>query len=77
MTAALELLGRYFEYVIVDGPPLMPVTDALIISSQVNGVILVVHGGKTPKGAVQKARNLLRSVDAKILGTSDQQSQDG
>ena len=52
----------------LDGPPLVPVTDALVVSPQVSGVVLVVHGGKTPKEAVQKARNLLRSVDAKILG---------
>ena len=35
MKAALELLSRYFEYIIVDGPPLMPVTDAAVISSLV------------------------------------------
>ena len=53
---------------IIDGPPLVPVTDALVVAAQVSGVVLVVHGGKTPKAAVQKARNLLMSVDAKILG---------
>jgi capsular exopolysaccharide synthesis family protein len=69
MTTAFEWLGRNFEYVLVDAPPLMAVSDALIVSRQVGGVILVVHGGKTPKEAVQKARNLLMSVNAKILGT--------
>jgi capsular exopolysaccharide synthesis family protein len=68
MTRALELLGRHFDYVVIDGPPLVPVTDALVVSTQVNGVVLVVQGGKTPNDVVQKARNLLRSVDAKILG---------
>jgi protein-tyrosine kinase len=68
MSGALELLRRYFEYVVIDGPPVLSVTDAVVISSRVNGVILVVHGGKTPKATVQKARNLLRSVDANVLG---------
>jgi succinoglycan biosynthesis transport protein ExoP len=69
MSGALELLRRYFEYVIIDGPPVISVTDAVVIASRVNGVILVVQGGKTPIAAVQKARNLLRSVDANVLGT--------
>jgi polysaccharide biosynthesis transport protein len=68
MSRALELLGRHFEYVVIDGPPLVPVTDALVVSTQVNGVVLVVQGGKTPNDVVQKARNLLKSVDAKVLG---------
>jgi capsular exopolysaccharide synthesis family protein len=68
MNRALELLGRHFEHVVIDGPPLVPVTDALVVSTQVNGVILVVQAGKTPNDVIQKARNLLRSVDAKVLG---------
>lgn len=67
MQRALDLLGRHFEYVIVDGPPLMSVTDASVISAQVNGVLLVV-AAKTAIPMVQKARNLLRQVDATILG---------
>jgi Mrp family chromosome partitioning ATPase len=67
MRRALELLGRHFEYVIIDGPPLNVVTDASVISPQVDGVLLVVNA-TTPTQIVQKARNLLRNVDAKVLG---------
>jgi len=67
MTRALELLRRHFDYVIVDGPPVMAVTDALVIAPQVNGVALVVDG-HTAREKAQKARNLLRTVDAKVLG---------
>jgi capsular exopolysaccharide synthesis family protein len=67
MSNALMLLRRHFDYVIIDGPPVMPVTDALVISWQVDGVVLVVDG-HTSKETAQKARNLLKSVDAKILG---------
>jgi polysaccharide biosynthesis transport protein len=66
MVNALELLQRHFDYVVIDGPPLT-VTDALVISSQVNGVVLVVDG-HTQREKAQKARNMLMSVDAKILG---------
>jgi capsular exopolysaccharide synthesis family protein len=69
MQGALELLGRHFEYVIIDGPPLIPVTDALVLAPRVGGVVLVIRGGKTAKAAVQRARNLLAGVGAKILGT--------
>jgi capsular exopolysaccharide synthesis family protein len=67
MSNALMLLRRHFDYVIIDGPPVMPVTDALVISWQVDGVVLVVDG-HTSKETAQKARNLLKSVDARILG---------
>jgi capsular exopolysaccharide synthesis family protein len=67
LQAALQLMQRYFEFIVVDGPPLLPVTDAAVISSQVDGVVLVV-GGDTSTSLVQRARNLLRSVDARIIG---------
>jgi capsular exopolysaccharide synthesis family protein len=67
MGKVLELLRRHFDYVIVDGPPVTPLTDALVIAPQLNGVVLVVDG-HTAREKAQKARNLLRSVDAKVLG---------
>ena len=67
MAKLLDLLYRHFDYIIIDGPPVMPLTDALVISPQVNGVVLVVDGD-TAREKAQKARNLLRSVDAKVLG---------
>jgi capsular exopolysaccharide synthesis family protein len=67
LQAALQLMERYFEFIVVDGPPLLPVTDASVISSQVDGVVLVV-GGDTSTSLVQRARNLLRTVDARIIG---------
>ena len=45
----------------------MPLTDALVIGPQVNGVVLVVDG-HTAREKSLKAKNLLRSVDAKVLG---------
>ena len=67
MSAALELLNRHFDFVVIDGPPLTPLSDALVIAPQVDGVVLVV-GGRTSTALAQKGRNLLRSVDAKVLG---------
>jgi len=67
MGQILELLYRHFDFVVIDGPPVMPLTDALVIAPQINGVVLVVDG-RTAREKAQKARNLLRSVDAKMLG---------
>jgi capsular exopolysaccharide synthesis family protein len=67
MRGGLELLRRHFQYVIVDGPPVLAVTDAAIIATQVDGVVLVV-GSKTPGPTAAKARDALRSVSARVLG---------
>jgi capsular exopolysaccharide synthesis family protein len=67
MGHGLDLLRRHFQYVIIDGPPVLSVTDASIIATQVDGVVLVV-GSKTAAGTAAKARNALRSVSAHVLG---------
>lgn len=67
MAQVLALIQRHFAYVVIDGPPVTPVTDALVIASQVNGVVLVVEG-HTPREHAQKARNLLMGVEARLLG---------
>lgn len=68
MQLAFQLLSRHFSFFVIDAPPVISVTDAVVLSPHVDGVILVVEGGKTPKEAVLKARNRLASVGAKILG---------
>ena len=68
MEMALQLSSQYFKYVVIDTPPILSVTDALVISSLVDGVVLVIHSGKTAREAVQKARNQLQAVGARILG---------
>jgi capsular exopolysaccharide synthesis family protein len=68
MSFGLQLLSQHFEFIVIDGPPVLAVTDALVIARQVDGVLLVVHGGKTPTTVVEKAKSLLKSIDARILG---------
>jgi len=68
MQLAIQLLSRHFEFLVIDTPPIISVTDAVVLSPHVDGVILVIEGGKTPKEAVLKARNRLASAGAKILG---------
>lgn len=65
---ALQLLEEEFKYVIVDSPPVLSVTDALIVAPETDGVVLVVQGGKTPREAIRKTRGHLLGVGAAILG---------
>jgi len=68
METALRLLGDYFKYILIDTPPILSVTDGLLLSPHVDGVVLVIKGGATPKEAARKAGNHLLSVGARILG---------
>jgi polysaccharide biosynthesis transport protein len=70
-----ERLGRLigflqssFAYVIIDSPPIISFSDGIAISTVVDGVLLVVHGSKTPRDVAHQTRKLLDNVGAKILG---------
>lgn len=62
-----DLAGRY-DHILIDSPPLINVTDPVILSTMVDGVILVVHGGKSTRDVVRRARQELSNVGAKIFG---------
>ena len=66
----LELLKSLFLYnfIVIDTPPILGISDPLIISPHTDGVILVVKSGETPKEAAQEARRMLTTVNSKILG---------
>jgi capsular exopolysaccharide synthesis family protein len=66
-----EMLGELslrYDHIIIDSPPLINVTDPVILSTMVDGVILVVHGGKSTRDIVRRARQELATVGAKIFG---------
>jgi len=52
----------------VDGPPLLPVADSLLLAPHVDGVVLIYEAGRTSRAAVLRAKALLDSVGAKLLG---------
>jgi succinoglycan biosynthesis transport protein ExoP len=66
--ALVQELGRQYDYVLFDSPPLGAVTDAAIIAPQVNGVLLVLHGNKTTREAARSALRQLRDVNARLVG---------
>jgi len=62
-----ELAGMA-DYVLIDAPPLLNVTDAALWASQVDGVVLLVNGGHTRKDQAQRAKGILTRVQANLLG---------
>jgi receptor protein-tyrosine kinase len=68
MRTLLAKARAEYDVVIVDAPPLLPVTDGALLSAQADGAILVVRRGKTTKDQLAEAYQRLVSVDAKVLG---------
>jgi len=66
--AVLAELGRRFDRIILDSPPLQVVTDAVVLSKQVDGVILIVHAAKTLRDEIQRAKRQIQNVKGKIFG---------
>ncbi len=69
MGKLLESLKDTFDYIILDTPPVQAVTDSQILSTKSDGTILVVKAERTKKESVQNAINLLKKVNANIIGT--------
>jgi polysaccharide biosynthesis transport protein len=68
LTDAITELRKTFKFIVIDSPPIMAATDAVILSVQTDGVLLVVRSGETPKEAFARTRDLLSSVKCHILG---------
>lgn len=67
MADTLAALRECFDFILIDSPPVMPVNDAVLLSTMVDGVV-VIGGSKTPKQVIRQAYLRLRAVRAKILG---------
>ncbi len=68
MNESLGLMRESFKYVVIDSPPVLSVTDPIMLTRHADGLILVVKGNQTPQGAVQKASERLARVGGKVLG---------
>lgn len=69
MTTLLDALKKNFDYIILDTPPVQAVTDSQILATKADGAILVVRAERTKKDSVQSAINLLKKVNADVIGT--------
>jgi len=68
MREAISELRLRFKFIVIDSPPVMAATDAVIVSSLTDGVLLVARSGETPKEAFTRTRDLLGAVKCRILG---------
>jgi Mrp family chromosome partitioning ATPase len=59
---------KRFTQVVIDSPPLLLVTDAVILSAMVDGVIMVVSSGTTARGALSRAHRILENAGSRVLG---------
>lgn len=70
MKVALETLLTKFDLVILDSPPCLVVTDAAVLSTQVDGVVFVARAGRTRQHQLQKGVERLREVNGNVIGVS-------
>ena len=68
LTQALALLGDRFAHIVIDSPPMLGVSDTLVLAPRVDGVILVLRHGHTGRDAAQRGVQMLGSVRARVLG---------
>jgi capsular exopolysaccharide synthesis family protein len=68
MSAIIESWRNQFDYVLIDTPPILPLTDAVVLSRKVDAVIVVVRFAVTNQPCIQRTIRLLRDVQAPRLG---------
>lgn len=68
MDRIIETLRGVAEVILFDAPPLIAVTDAIVLGAKMDGVLLVVSAGRTKRDHAVRAKRLLEKVNAKVLG---------
>ena len=68
MRDLLATLRGEFDHIIIDTPPVLSVTDAVLLSAFADSTLLVIRAGSTSKAALRRARDILAQVDARVLG---------
>ncbi|MBC7362863.1 MAG: CpsD/CapB family tyrosine-protein kinase, partial [Candidatus Aminicenantes bacterium] len=68
MSELLKIVREQFDFVLIDTPPLLAVTDAQILAKMVDGLVLVVRAEKTPREALMQTRELIDLLKLKTFG---------
>ena len=68
MKSLIHEVRSKFAYVIFDSPPVLAVTDAIVLAASADGVVLCVHGGQTPRDLVMRSSERLRQSNIPVLG---------
>jgi polysaccharide biosynthesis transport protein len=68
MRDMLEQLRGEYDHIVVDTPPALSVTDAVVLSPRADAIVLVIRSGHTTKQALRRSRDILMQVNAKLSG---------
>jgi exopolysaccharide transport family protein len=68
MKNILEELRKQYDHIVIDSPPTLSVTDAVVMSTGADAVVLVIRSGHTTKPALRRARDILLQVNARVCG---------
>lgn len=68
MRDVLNELREHYDHIVVDTPPSLSVTDAVVLSPRADAVVLVIRSGQTTKQALRRSRDILLQVNAKVVG---------
>jgi Mrp family chromosome partitioning ATPase len=68
MARLLTTLGQEFDYVLIDTPPLLLVTDAAVVSRLTGGAIVVAASGRTKRNELSAAVRALEHIGSRLLG---------
>jgi polysaccharide biosynthesis transport protein len=68
MRDVLEKLRGEYDHIVVDTPPTLSVTDAVVLSPRADAIVLVIRSGQTTKQALRRSRDILMQVNAKVSG---------
>ncbi len=68
MGEVLQALREQYDHIVIDTPPTLPVTDAVVMATRADTVILVIRAGGTTKHALKQARDILLQVNARVSG---------
>ena len=68
MRDVLNQLREEYDHIVIDTPPSLSVTDAVVLSPRADAVVLVIRSGQTTKQALRRSRDILTQVNAKVVG---------
>jgi succinoglycan biosynthesis transport protein ExoP len=68
MRDVLAQLREQYDHIVIDTPPSLSVTDAVVLSPRADAAVLVIRSGQTTKTALRRSRDILMQVNAKVVG---------
>src|SRR5579863_4207046 len=68
MRDVLEELRQQYDHIVLDTPPTLSVTDAVVLSPRADAIVLVIRSGSTTKQALRRSRDILMQVNARVSG---------